>query len=349
MKRITYWISFILLIELIARLSFLILWDIPLFKKENIIYRYYPSLKGVQEIYLQDTSQIKVLVLGGSAVTANLYCDLDFELKWQLRNNQFNERAISVYNLAEIAHTSFDSRFKREFLSGLKFDYTFIYDGFNDCRANNIPSHYFQEDYSHFTYYKEVLLYQKYIPKHISILPYTFHFIQYALRKKLLPQPHVPEHYDPWDISNVEKNTLYWEEGKNIKSLKSFKKNLDEIYTTNQNISGQHLILSTYANYTPENYSLQKFNQKELDYREQRWPAEIYGDPIHMDACVNAHNSMIQSWKDSNHVSVLDLDSRIPKNKNYYHDICHITDRGCQLMAEEILRVIYPQLVKDES
>lgn len=334
-----YLLFIFFLLEVCARLYFYIAWDTPLFAKENMIYHFYPELNGVKEKYYEDKSKIKLLVLGGSAVTADLYCDLDFELRSINRTMKHDEREIRVYNLARSGQTSFDSRIKRQFLADLKFDYTFIYDGFNDCRANNIPKEYFDIDYRHFMYYQEVDLYMQYIKNHISILPFCFNFIATKLFNFIKESPHVPPYYIVKD--NKVLDASYWEEGKEIKTITSFSKNLKEIYAIQNKVPNQNLILSTYAYYSPNDYSLTRFYKKELDYQEQKWPTEIYGDYRYIPSCVDAHNQILSSWKDSSKVFFIELNSIIPKNKTYYNDICHLTDSGCMMMAKQIYSIIY--------
>lgn len=342
-KSLLYFTCILLLIEISVRFYFYTAWNVPLFNKEEMLYHYYPELDGIKKKYYNDTSVVKVLILGGSAVTASLYCDLSFELRTLYREHQLDERSISIYNLARSGQTSFDSKIKRQYLADLKFDYTFIYDGFNDCRANNIPTENFDINYKHFTYYNEVILYQDYIKGHFSILPFTFNYIWITIKNKILSTPHVPPYYIV--IGTKVLNADFWNNGKDVKTIQSFSKNLNDIYKIQLEIPDQQLILSTYAFYSPENYTLDNFYHKKLDYDEQKWPTEIYGEPRFIVNCVKDHNKILESWKDSSHVTVLQLDSIIPKNKLYYNDICHLTDSGCIIMGQQIFDIIQ----KDES
>ncbi|MCO5249474.1 MAG: hypothetical protein M9887_11080 [Chitinophagales bacterium] len=335
-----YFILTFCLLEITARLYFNFTWGTPFFAQDEMIYHFYPELKEVRQRYFDDkTPPIKVLILGGSAVTDHLYCDIDFELRNICRKNGIDERKVSVFSLARSGQTSFDSRRKREQLSDLKFDYTFIYDGFNDCRANNIPRENFDIDYRHFTFYYQVMLYEDYIKNHISILPFTFHFIWHSVKEKIVKTPHVPPYYAV--MKDKVLNASYWDEGKEIKTVASFSRNLNEIYKVQKEIAGQKLILSTYAYYSPPDYSLERFYKKELDYQEQKWPTEIYGDARYIPDCVKAHNEILKSWKDSSNVYFVDLNSIIPKNKIYFNDICHLTDNGCAIMAQNIFDIIF--------
>ena len=82
-----------------------------------------------------------------------------------------------MHELGVPGHTSLDSYYKYRSLSAARFDLVFIYDGFNEVRANNAPPEVFRDDYSHYGYY---VLLRDIIDRHKLwplTTPYTIQFI----------------------------------------------------------------------------------------------------------------------------------------------------------------------------
>ena len=50
---------------------------------------------------------------------------------------------------------------------------------------------------------------------------------------------------------------------------------------------GDRVLLSTFVTYVPENYSLEAFRAKRLDYAAHISPLELWGDPEHVMATVS--------------------------------------------------------------
>lgn len=331
----------LLLAELTSRAYLALTTQTPFFKMDELIFYYYPELKLARERYRTDSSDIKVLILGGSVVDESIYCSLGEGLSNKIAERLSRQLSVSVYSLAKAGHTTLDSRIKMQELAKINFDFVVVYHGINDSRANNIPGAFFDQDYRHFKFYREVLLCVDYPSKKWFTTPFAVAFIKNSFEVEVEGQPFVPPFFHIEGDSVA--NTQYWNEGRVIKSAKTFKRNLHIIRELAQQ-KGQ-LILMTYAYYQPEDYSLQKFIAKALDYDEQKWPTEIYGRPENVVAALQTHNKVVRQVAAEERIPLIDIESKIPHSRLYFHDICHLTDKGCMLMEEELAHVIVNELV----
>lgn len=331
-------IASFLLLECSSRFYFYFSRGVPFFDMDKMIYVYYPELKGVEEEFYKDTSKYKLLVLGGSVVTADLYCDLGQEFLDKSLWKDSIVPSLKVFSLAKAGHTSLDSKIKSEFLSALPFDFVVFYHGINDSRANNIPPEHFNIDYKHFAFYDEVELCVIHKEKKWTILPFTFDFIGLKLKYFFSDSPKVPPYYIV--IGDKVLDNKNWEYGEDVKTKASFKRNIQIIQNDWKQSKDHTLILLTFAYYHPENYSLKNFTDKKLDYKEQKWPTEIYGNPENVVKAIQVHNEVTKSFKGSPNTVVIDFNPLVPRSKLYFNDICHLTDSGCALMASTISLVL---------
>lgn len=321
-------------------------WDIPFFKMDKLIWHFYPEIKQLEKDYNESKAQLKILVLGGSVVNSKVYCDLSQKLPKSLRDNLDSNISVQVFSLGQNGHTSLDSKNKLNEIQHLHFDYVFFYHGINDSRANNIPNVYFDMDYNHFAYYKLVNIINGHPEKKIIVSPFAIHYIYNQLVQIILPKPQVPPFYIV--LGETVEDSLYWDQGDQIKTKKSFQKNLNSIYASVKSTGRTKLILFSYAYYHPENYSLSSFVKKELDYAEQKWPTEIYGRPENVVKAIQAHNEILISYKNRSNVLWYDFNTVIPKNAQYFNDICHLTDNGCEWMSDILANIISYDIKKKE-
>ncbi len=333
-----------LCVEISSRIFFAISWNIPFFKMDKLIWHFYPELKQLEKEYKPSHDKINVLVFGGSAVNPKVYCDLTKQLPQSLQQVLDSNLRVQVYSLAENGHTSLDSKNKLREIQHLHFDYIFYYHGINDSRANNIPDDYFDIDYNHFAYYKLVNILNSHPEKKIIVTPFAIHFIYNQVLQKVHPKPQVPPFYIV--LGDVIADSLYWDFGSKIKTQKSFQKNINYIFDNVKSAGNSKLIIFTYAYYHPDNYSLQSFAKKELDYAEQKWPTEIYGQADNVVKAIRSHNEILSGFKNRPEVLWYDFNANIPKNSLYFNDICHLTDKGCNLMSMTLATLIAEDIQK---
>lgn len=336
----------VIAIEIISRLFISISFNTPFLTPQNIIYFYYPELKKLNT-YSYDENKINLLVLGGSVVydgkvdvilngdsIHSTFCNIP----QLLDNNQFN-----TLSLAMPAHNSLDSRYKYEFIKDRKFDYVFVYHGINDVRANNVNQSNFDELYRHIEFYDDIAIFFR----HPEIKYFSAFFVIDWLAHQVLKnrKKYIPKEFY-YALQN-QKEPEFLKEGTEIKTKETFKSNFSSIIKLAQN-KGEKVVMSTYAWYLDENYSLQMFRNKELDYDEQIWPTELYGLPSNVSKGLGFHNGIVKDLMESklyNNLLFIDIEKAIPKNEYFFNDICHLNFKGCTLLSALLQQAI----LKDKS
>jgi hypothetical protein len=101
------------------------------------------------------------------------------------------------------------------------------------------------------------------------------------------------------------------------------------------------MLLMTFATYVPENYSLEAFRKKQLDYGLHRAPIEWWGAREHVLATVAVHNEIVRNMA-AQHKNVLFVDqaSLMPQSGRYFNDPCHFTVLGSTKFVENLVRVL---------
>jgi hypothetical protein len=96
--------------------------------------------------------------------------------------------------------------------------------------------------------------------------------------------------------------------------------------------------LLTFASYVPEGYSKEAFQTKRLDYGKHLFPIELWGLPANVEKGLEVHNAVIRKLARQARPGVffLDMEQAIPKQGQYFDDICHLSDRGYELFADEL-------------
>ena len=336
----------------------------PFWDPSRIIYTYYPELLSLPAKL--DTTKINILILGGSAITDTL-CHISENL---MRELDTQSKQINIYNLAQFAHTTLDTKIKFDHCKSLGFDYVMTYDGINDTRANNCPDNVFSKDYSHIQFYSQVNIYERHPEIEYFALPFVidYYWNEFKIKagyKKIIPQEYIVVN---WKLIGTDTTTeastgkeniramrefidknqgkimgsdliavdsAWWSEGKNIKSIRSFKSNIEFVYAARP--LKTKLIMTDYAWYQPTDYTLQKFLYQKLDYAEQRWPTEMYGKAENVCKGLKAHNLIIDSLViDHSDIIYFNFNDSIPHTATYFNDICHLTDSG-QILLSHIL------------
>ena len=85
------------------------------------------------------------------------------------------------------------------------------------------------------------------------------------------------------------------------------------------------MLLMTFATYVPEDYSLEAFEAKRLDYGLHLTPLEVWGTREHVLETVAVHNEIVRSLA-AQHAGVLFVDQAklmagVPR---YFNDPCHV-------------------------
>jgi len=315
--------------EIGARLFWSVKYHRPFIGKPELLYSFYPELKPVQRLKKPGRgNRLDVLILGGSVISnawGNVSTVLTEELALRTGRN------IGVVNLARPAHTMLDSYIKYARIGPYPFQIVAIYHGINDARTNNCPSDVFRSDYSHYSWYHDVNgLLNHHEAKYI-VLPYTLEMLSARIRERLGSRIVLPTAQPP---------RQWLEHGYDIKSIKSYSRNLERIVDLAK-LRNQRVLLMTFSFFKPDNYSAAAFKSRSLPYTLHSAALEAWGAPEAVAKAIESHNDVVKSMAgaDSTHL-FLDAANSIPHERAYYNDACHLTARGCVVLGEAMARVI---------
>lgn len=304
----------------------------------DAIQLFYPEL-GKLKTYAYDSSKINLLVLGGSVVYDQIieivyrgdtiqsaFCNM----MQFLPDDKYN-----ILSLSGSGHNSLDSRYKYSLLKKYKFDYVFVYHGINDTRANNIVGSKFDAKYRHIEFYDDLSIYFRHPEVKYYATVFAFDWMAHSVAKKW--KTYIPKEF-LHSMLNIEASKGVFDDGDNIKTEQIFKSNLEDIISRASD-KNESVLLSTYAWYLDSTYTLQRFREKLLDYDEQLWPAELYGDAGNVAKGLKVHNKVIRKLSEKKLSSVLfiDAEKNIVKGKENFNDICHLNANGCQILANLII------------
>ena len=338
--RIGKFLLFVLILlacmELATRAFISINFTTNFWKPDLLLDHFYPELQKAIEFSGEKES---VLVLGGSVLYEEL---VKVELNGELVSAKFcglskllSNENYHFISLAQPGHTTLDSRYKYDYLKTMSFDYVFVYHGINDVRANNWPEQDFDINYRHIEFYDDLahVVYHKELPYYTSL--FTIDWLFHSLQKR--GKTYLPKELFHGLLSGEPEEFLKY--GNEIKTQQSFKQNMNNILDIAKE-RGDKLILATYAWYLPPNYSFEAFKQKNLDYDQQIFPVELYGYPNNVVKGIGFHNQLIRDLVKEQQITFFDLENAIPKNRNYFDDICHLNENGCRLLSSRIDSII---------
>ena len=125
-----------------------------------------------------------------------------------------------------------------------------------------------------------------------------------------------------------------------VKTQRAFEVNVSRILSLAAE-RGDRVLTATFAVYIPEDYTLERFRARSLDYGLHCSPAETWGDPDHVRRTVLLHNAITRRLAAGRpDVLLVDQDGRIPKDRLHFNDPCHLTDAGCRRFVENILEAL---------
>ena len=279
-----------------------------------------------------ENGAIEVLILGGSTVHSKLGPIPTLLLE---RLTEELGVRVNVTDLAQPAHTSLDSLYRYRLLRDFSFDLVLVYNSINELRANNCPPWMFRDDYSHYLWYREVNAVIDGWDRRVLALPITVRLMLIRAAESVGLAKVIP----PTAISDPE----WLAHGGEIKTAEILARNLREIATI-ANERGEQVVLMTYANHPVPDYSREKFDRLELDYKAHWFATEVWGWPPHVAAGLQAHNEAIRNHALGNGELFVDMAALIPGSGRYFNDICHLTNEGCALFVDNLMPVILPHL-----
>ena len=285
----------------------------------ELIYLWYPELKQAEK----DTGKNgpRVLFLGGSVLTEDWG---EIPQKFTDEYRKATGQEVNIINLAASAHSSLDSFYKYKWLGGREFDLVVFYHGINEVRANNIPKDLWKKDYSHYSWYDELNFYFRHpaLRKTGMLLPYFVKHLLVNFDRKLLNRDrYVPEH-------SPREEWLSF--GSEIKTAESFRENLEGVINM-AGRKGEPLMVMTYAYCQP--------SDEDLADNENPYVAftEVWGDMDNVIKGMDTHNEIIRRIEPREDLIFVDQEEELGNNRDYFADICHMTGKGSQVFAENMV------------
>ncbi len=322
-------IYFLFLIEILSRVYFVQKYETSFITPIDYIYKYYPELKHIKRgINRSPKDAYKVLLLGGSVMN-NDFGNIQIAMGKML--SEATGKYVEIFNLAERAHTSLDSYYKYSQLININFDLVVLYHGINELRANNCPPDIFQTDYSHYDWYNELNLLTGCSSLEYSAIPAVSRLFYNRFNNFINGREFI-------EMNQPRQEWLQY--GSDIKTAESFSDNLESIIDLAEQKDEQILMMS-FASFVPDNYSLESFAEKSLEYSSNQYPIEIWGQFENIIKGLGVHNQVLSNIsKNHNQVLFVDQNQLIPKDGIHFNDICHLTNDGCFKFTENIYQEI---------
>ena len=206
-----------------------------------------------------------------------------------------------------------------------------FYHGINEARANNAPPEMFRDNYSHYSWYEIVNTLAPYHRRSFLALPYTLHYLALRMRQALTQDRYVP----------TQSPRAEWVHfGQQSRSAVAFEGNLSAILNRASR-RGDRVLLMTFAIHVPEDYSLEAFKNKRLDYFLHFFPIEIWGDREHVLATVVSHNEIVRRLANQHEdVLLVDQASLMEGSRRYFNDPCHLTPSGSSKFVGHLLAAL---------
>lgn len=317
------------ILELGARAFWSVRYGVPFLEPDRIGLSHYPGLGDVRSLPASREDEVfDVLLLGGS-VLHRFWGDVQDQLGGQLSATRGRVR---IVNLARAAHNSLDSLTKYRLLADARFDLVLVYHGINEVRVNNVPPDVFRSDYGHNPWYEAVGVLAPYHGEAVLALPYTARFLWMRVRQRWHPDRYLAE--PPRDAWQAYGGTL--------SSVEPFEANLEAIVALAAE-RGDPLVLVTFALHLADDYTLEAFRAKQLDYGLHRDPIELWGRPEHVRAAVAAQNERVRRIA-ARHpgVVLVDLERTLPRGAAHFDDVCHLTAAGSEAFARAVVAALPP-------
>jgi hypothetical protein len=331
-----YLLLILLSLELASRLFWTVRHGVSFFSP-NLLYAFYPELEPVASPSHDDSEDpIDILLLGGSVFHED-FSTVPSVLRRRLEAK--TGRPVRIHNLARAAHTSRDSRLKYELLEDRRFDLVLFYHGINEARANNSPPAMFRDDYSHYSWYASIGRLQAHRESRYLVLPYTLVYLWSAVSEGIGLSKHV---------STQSPRPEWLVHGRQVKTERSFRMNLERILERAEE-RGEPVLLMTFATHVPPDYAHRLFIRRELDYSSHALPIELWGVPAHVQDAVRKHNAIVEKLAREHETLFVDQDRLIPKTRENFNDVCHLTPRGGREFVENIEGVVLEHLAGEPS
>jgi hypothetical protein len=314
-----------ILLELASRAYWSIAKGVPAFGTGNIIHSFFPELREGRLDEAppdQNDDTLDVLVLGPS-VWYWVYGDVAARFEKALAEKL--GRPVRVYNASHSGNTTRDALLVYKMVSEARFDLVVVYHGINDVFLNNGPPEIYRDDYTHAPRFVQIRLLQEHPEHPWFVLPYSMRYMRSRIGEKL-------------QFDSRPRRELAGKYGMNLLTPPAVRANLQEIINLARQRNAQVLLL-TNAWYMPFDYTEAAFAAKTLDYDLHIHAVATWGTPESVRAGLKAHNDVIRYLAHDNpDVLFTDMEKLMPDGKQYYHDVCHFTPKGCEVFVDRLIK-----------
>lgn len=321
----------LVLAEMGARGYWLFAYGVPPLAMDEIwSRRFYPELRksGLLESQVSKNDEtFDVLILGGSVISAD-FGPIDKLLEQEVARQ--TGRPARVFNCAYAALCSRDSYLKYRWLDEQEFDLVVVYHAINEARLNNCPPTMFKPDYTHSAWYYRIAALDWHPELPYFCLPYTLEHTAASIGDSKALGLFLPKH--------GPRNSQWTEYGEEVKTAASFRENIEGIVELAA-ARGADVLLLGYAFHIPENYTLERFKARQLDYGLHAMAIELIGTPRGVEAACTQHNAITRQIAEQyrgQHVFYYDQQQGLPHDGQHFDDVCHLTAYGCARFVENL-------------
>lgn len=326
-NKVLYTCFLLFLLELTFRIAFCYNYKASFYQPKDIIYQYYPVLQQS----FKNENNFNIILLGASVfedVRGNIRQKLFEALKEHLPN-----KGIEIINFSLPGQTSKDSANKLKIYKQLdQADLVIFYHAINESKANSCPDSIFNLDYNHYARIRKINTIIKHWEANFTVIPL---YIELLLQR-INPPMSMEKYYSTKGLGDK-----WLKYGGHIKTSISFEKNLTVIYQMCQK-NEVTLLNPEYVYFLPKDY--RHANRKRY-YTETKYgmPAvELWGIPKNVKKGIDTHNSVSEKLARKYGFSFVLTNDKIPKIKDNFNDICHLTDQGAKAFVE----VITPKVIE---
>jgi hypothetical protein len=274
----------------------------------------------------------RVLLLGGSVVSEE-YGPVSQELSTGLAARI--GRKVRVFNLAYAARTSRDSLLKYRALEQKHFDLVVFYHGINDTHMNCCPPEMYRDDYRHCRWYDELATYQELGSSRWLVSPFTLYLMGSSTADALRLRPSISRLYSDADWAKY---------GGNIQTRKAFRDNLSELIERAQ-ARRETVLVMTFAYHLPHVTAGSAAEENPADYASGQSAVRIWGRAEHVARGIDIHNAIVRDLvRENPRLLFVDQHALLPRDPEHFVDCCHLTPRGCAVLARNIVDGIAPKI-----
>ena len=330
-----YLVFLLLLVEVCSRAFLTLTMGASPLRPSGGINRFYPEVGQALAERGEGERTVRVLFLGGSVLAPG-----ERDIQWVLQQElgQRVGRPVQVINVARHAHMTPDSLRKYRMLADQRFDLVIFYHAINDVRANICPDDVYRDDYSHMLWHRNINRFTAHGELDVLAFPYVGHLLWDTVADRVSPPALVPMKTAEGEVTPEGDNFAPWlKHGAKIKTGPAFARNVEAVVSLARR-RAEPLLLLTFATYLAPGYTLDRFEQKKLDYAKHDVPTEVWGRPAHITGGVAAHNELLRRiGKAGNGLHFVDMAATIKDGKASYDDICHLTLAGRRAWVKAVL------------